>query len=319
MDNNLLVSLRKWVRRQDENFLTEAFAHLLRHLGSHEPNVAVAILKSLSNISLTAKDMEGMAVVTQATTENGRPDITISTPGRFFALLEVKVEAGLGETQLTRYQKDLQASPVPGEAKALILLTQYSPDLPDKEKAQVICRRWHEVAEWLQSHKDRVRDKVSCYLIDQFIGFLKARNISMDPVTKELLGGVRPLFALMTMLKEALQRAQVRKRLKSYRVFVDVEGFVGFSVDGQEYYFGIDTDVPDAISFATGKPAIREDAAEEARCGHVSDDQWINELDLNADNGSFFALSEGEQMQRIEVFLGRCLDALPKVKARGRT
>ena len=35
-DNNLLTLLHRWWPRQDENFMTEAFAHLLRHLLLYE-------------------------------------------------------------------------------------------------------------------------------------------------------------------------------------------------------------------------------------------------------------------------------------------
>jgi len=46
--------------------------------------------------------------------------------------------------------------------------------------------------------------------------------------------------------------------------------------------------------------------------------QWVNEFDMNAEEGHFFALSEGKQMQRIEQFLGTCVEALPRVKVKKR-
>jgi hypothetical protein len=42
-ESNLLVVLHKWASQQGENFTTDAFVHLLRHLRDHEPNVLVSI------------------------------------------------------------------------------------------------------------------------------------------------------------------------------------------------------------------------------------------------------------------------------------
>src|SRR4051812_36406286 len=78
--NNLLVNLHRYSSRQDENFVTEAFAHLVRHLLENEPDVAVRILARLSGgaLSATAESAPAITVTTQVTTAQGRPDIEIT-------------------------------------------------------------------------------------------------------------------------------------------------------------------------------------------------------------------------------------------------
>lgn len=41
-ENNLFSALWKWAARDDENFITEAFAYVLRHLLEHETGKAQA-------------------------------------------------------------------------------------------------------------------------------------------------------------------------------------------------------------------------------------------------------------------------------------
>lgn len=79
---NLLVRLHKWASRQDENFLTECFAHLLVHLVDHEPEAACNILGRLTNgfLRLAVSDLRFLEVTTQITTLEGRPDLEIRLP-----------------------------------------------------------------------------------------------------------------------------------------------------------------------------------------------------------------------------------------------
>ncbi len=61
-ENNLLVRLHKWARRQDENFLTETFAHLLLHLLWEEPEAAVNLLQVVTAGFLVIPVRESRAV-----------------------------------------------------------------------------------------------------------------------------------------------------------------------------------------------------------------------------------------------------------------
>jgi len=104
-DNNLLVELHRWAWRQDENFTTDAFAHLLRHLLAEEPAEGVALLKRLVGgaTEIPLSEADSVAIRTQKPTEKrGIPDLRITGPG-FLVLIEVRVGADVNLDQFTEF------------------------------------------------------------------------------------------------------------------------------------------------------------------------------------------------------------------------
>src|SRR6266568_205661 len=81
-NNNLLSALYKWAHRQDENFLTEAFVQLLRHLLDSSPSLGVEMVRRITSgaCSLQLDEADLITVSTQINTDLGRPDIEIRTP-----------------------------------------------------------------------------------------------------------------------------------------------------------------------------------------------------------------------------------------------
>jgi hypothetical protein len=92
--NNLLVSLQKWAERQDENFTTDAFAHLLRRLVEYDFKLARDILRRITGgwLSLTDQECGAVRIDTQETVEKGRLDIRVSSLNHL-GVIEVKVRA----------------------------------------------------------------------------------------------------------------------------------------------------------------------------------------------------------------------------------
>jgi hypothetical protein len=79
MRDNLLASLHKLAKGQDENFITEALVHLLRFLIEREPTPAGALLALLTN-----KKIKDAAAITQITTRppedaRNQPDLVLRT------------------------------------------------------------------------------------------------------------------------------------------------------------------------------------------------------------------------------------------------
>jgi len=114
-NTNLLVALHKYAHHQDENFTTEAFAHLLRHLVAFDPGTACSLFDCLSGggLRLTAGDCPTLGIKTQQTDEAGRPDIWVEGPTQL-VIIEVKVESEPGLDQLDRYRDILnwRTSPI---------------------------------------------------------------------------------------------------------------------------------------------------------------------------------------------------------------
>ena len=110
---NLLVKLQRWARlkQQDENFCTEAFAHLLEYLFKHDPHSGLKLLGVLTGWKrgrwLSEEEWETVEFDTQYQTEHeGRPDIKIA--GEEFSIyVEAKVDAPVENSQLKKYQKAL--------------------------------------------------------------------------------------------------------------------------------------------------------------------------------------------------------------------
>ena len=108
--NNLLLRLHKWAWRQDENFQSEAFAHLLEHLRDSEPEVAADLLKKLTGgkLALPEGNVRSVSVTTQVTTDTGRPDLELSALGHL-VYVEAKVNAAVDSAQLMRHRVELAA------------------------------------------------------------------------------------------------------------------------------------------------------------------------------------------------------------------
>ena len=177
------MALHRLAHRQDENFVTESFAHLLRHLLRHEPRVAVGLIAFLTDhrLDIALEKADTVTVRTQVTTDEARPDIEIST-AEALVYVEAKAESGLGWEQLPRYRKALDADGRP--SKMLVLLTRHTTD--DREQASLADtdRRWYEVGGFLngQLESGTWNHSASEFLVSQFVGFLQARGMLMERV-----------------------------------------------------------------------------------------------------------------------------------------
>jgi hypothetical protein len=306
-DNNLLLGLYKWASNQDENFLTEAFVHLLQYLLQNEPEVAIDILKQITGgaLNLTRRDIPLVKITTQVTILTGRPDIEIKTLDNLI-FIEVKSASGLGYLQLQRYRNALKKSGF--NNTSLIFLTRYPVALNENEEIPDVTIRWHQVAEWLAlelSHKT-IQQPASIYLVEQFLGFLQGRNMTMEQVSWEFIRGVQSLRSLLEMLNEALTSAKVSPF--KYTMAWD---WIGYLIGRpKQYFIGIRFDRPHMLIFNTVH-GIDENINEQFDLGRITaTGNWINELDLTSEEVHFFALSKASQLQRIERFLIESLDVI---------
>ena len=179
--NNLLINLHRWAFKQDENFTTASFVHLLNHLLMDEPKIAIRILQKLTDgfLKLKVAEVANVQIIAQPITDLGRPDIVISIGG-YIVFIEVKVEAEIHENQLKRYRKVLQGCA--DKKTKLIVLSKY-PITSDLEIKPDFAIRWFQVADWLE--KELRSDKIkplSRFFIEQFIEFLAKQNMVIKRV-----------------------------------------------------------------------------------------------------------------------------------------
>ena len=314
--NNLLLALHKYAHQQDENFTTEAFVHLLRHVQVFEPEIARFLIRFLTGerIKLTDEDCPKLKISTQNTFMEGRPDILIEGPTHFI-IIEVKVESQPGWDQLDRYREILNTKE---EAdKCLVLLTRYSVEPNEAAKVDSFVR-WDRIARVLNRALEQTHDRTCAFLIRQLLQFLIERGMAMEKVGWELVRGVQSLMNLMSMLGEAVTAAKVRQ--KSPTAGIEFFGRYLY-IDDTECWTGVYYSKPQIIVFESYK--INKANAESVGLGNATKDskgtyKWTNELDLESEEVHFFALSPDNQQARIQRFISECISAVKTIGANSR-
>jgi hypothetical protein len=318
-ENNLLLRLHKWARRQDENFHTEALVHLLRHLLQNEPVAATNILKGITGevLDLVPAEMASVNINTQVSTLEGIPDIEIKKVPDHLVYVEVKVEAELGELQLESYREALTKSGF--KRMGLILLTKFSVTEQIKAKCNDTLR-WYQIAEWLECElaEKRIQQPLSIYLVEQFLEFLKQRGLIVEKVSKQLIEGIQSLLNLLVMLEKALNLI----RAKSIEFDIQSE-WVGyfFKFDTGKYWIGLRYDRPQVllVEEKTDKASYEQIASDKYYWG--DDEYWYlrHERDLSrhlsSEGKQFFELLKSGQLQYIEQFITESLDVTKGLQA----
>lgn len=315
-NDNLLTTLNKWAG-QDENFVTDAFVHLLRHLLTNEPEAATTVLRLLTSglLVLQPECASQVRISTQVSTNTGRPDIEIRFAG-WLIYIEVKVNSPIDESQLTRYLEALRQSGV--KNIGLVLLTRFPETISGLENQADFCQtRWCEVADWLQAEQAGMRNSISVYLTKQFVSFLGDRNIAMRQVTSELVPGLTSLRSLLLMVGEALNKCGVKFKQNA------AWDYIGYYCDGSKYWVGVYFDEPDCLCFETNEFNLASDALQRTDIGGKFEDhwegggrkKWTDHLDMTPSPGDFFVLSSGEQIQRVIQFVQCCIDRATRIEA----
>jgi hypothetical protein len=319
-DNNLLLALHTYAPRQDENFTTEAFVHLLRHLQSHEPGIACALFEFLTGgkLRFEMSDCQFLLVTTQWSFTGGTPDIRI-TGREYFVIIEVKVESEPGETQLDRYRERLRVQHE--KYKCLTLLSRYPVDSAEIQLVNAHIR-WHEIARFLNQNLSKVVEPVSAALLRQFLEFLQERGMAMEKVGWELVGGVQALLSLMSILEEAMNSIQDIK--KRERLSGSEHNGFAFLVKGTKCWSGIYFSRPQILVFEANNVPITKTvnlgqflSKDAPDFGHfkkqTKDAKWVNKLDLESEEVHFFALSPENQQKRLEEFVSKSVSEVKKM------
>jgi hypothetical protein len=314
-ETNLLVRLHHWATRQDENFTTEAFAHLLQCLRIGERAVAADLLRWLSKgaIKLSSDAVRCVSIRTQGTIEGERPDLEIRT-SRMLAFIEAKVESGVGRDQLPRYRAQLaQQMKQKGYAHAvLILLTRYPVGTDEGVKAGDVCVRWFQVADWLGKRiaTQSLRDPICRHTAEQFVDFLRQKGMTMEHVNEELVQGVRALHYFIDLLREAIRANKIPMTPVRYAATS-----IWFCLYGNKYMVGLSFANPGELWLQTYRVQIDEKSARQVRAGQIYDNKdalgkrsWVMTLDLNAkdtelESRRFFDLDWKNQQRCLERFI----------------
>jgi len=101
---NWFVNLHRWASRQDENFTTEAFVNLLKHLQKSEASSFTNIISNLSGnlINSSTDKVQEIKISSQTRIGNTIQDIQIQTPNKLI-FIEVKLSSPLERKQVSTY------------------------------------------------------------------------------------------------------------------------------------------------------------------------------------------------------------------------
>ncbi|MBI1879476.1 MAG: PD-(D/E)XK nuclease family protein [Chloroflexi bacterium] len=307
-EDNLLLRLHKWAKRQDENFHTEALAHLLRHLTQHEPIAATNLLKVITGelLDLAPNEVASVSIETQVTTPSGTPDIEIKTLDHLI-YVEVKVESGLGNLQLERYRQVLKGRR-DFKNTSLVLLTRY-PFYLEEDQAQpdvAIC--WYQIAERLKYEFDygTIQQPVGRYVTEQFLRFLQKRGLTveLERVGEELTQGVQAFLSLRNLL-EMVRQALILNKVSSIELDAQWD-WIGyfFKVSRKEYSIGIEYDRPYILVFSAHN--VDRNLYKHDELEYIEDGDWFRKIDLSS--ALFFQSSSYDQWQYIKQFFDESLN-----------
>jgi len=309
-DENIFSALAKYNSAIDENYLTESFVFVINTLLQQECSIGIEILTQLcvNNNEFSFDIDENISVSTQETTEQGTPDIKVSSPNKLI-YIEVKDYSPVDSEQLRRYKKALGLSNTP--IKHLILLTRFPVDYSEHQGIPDKCIRWFEVYNWLASAKDKAKDPVNLYLIDEFKSFLEVKQMSIQKVGWEYINGMPAMNNLIDMIDVAIQALSV-KYWKSARW-----AHKGFYVEDNKLWCGIHYNNPLVITFEMNKRKFNSKLIKapsyEMRGGkeHI----WFR---LPLEDRHFFSLNKDEQLEEITKFVKTTYIEAQKMKIKDK-
>jgi hypothetical protein len=294
--DNLFCNLFRWAHRQDENFLTECLAFLIRYLLQKEPATGLRFLGWLCCDDERSHQFDPhTTVTTQVTTEAGRPDVRIES-SQALCLVEVKKESPLGEHQLERYRSVLNRSS--RGVKWLVLLTVHAVHFEEDAEKPERHVRWSDVASWLR--RQELSDTVSRFLVEQFLDFIKSEVTTVEQISWEYLNGVRALRNLVGMIGRGLELGNIPIHQQS-----SAADRIGYYIDRKQFWAGVWYEYPQLVCFSFWDARVDLEKFRSLGRGKLnSKGQPYFDLDLSSEATHFFARSAESQLALLKAFLG---------------
>lgn len=283
MTKNIFSALSKYNSAIDENYLTEAFVFVIKSLLENDRKICLDALKLLcvNDNEYQFSENENITISTQESTEQGRPDIRISTPDKLI-YVEVKHNSGLGYKQIERYKTVLKLSDA--KVKKVILLTRFSIDFINQNERPYKHVRWFDIYNFFSNA--HVENPINEYLIKSFLLFLEEKNMSIQKISWEYIKGVPALKQLINMIDVGIHSASLKIHQKSA-----AWEWIGFYIQSKEYFCGIFYENPLKIKFKSYK-----------------DDETFTSFSLDLESIHFFSLNKDKQLEEISKFIKQSYD-----------
>lgn len=339
--DNLLVILYRLAHRQQENFTTEALAHLVQHLVAQEPGAAVRVLDWLTGsdfFSTHAADAP-INIETQARTEeHGIPDIRIRSQD-LDIMVEVKLGGGLTFSQANAYETHLRMQDAERTALVALVGSQLTEDLPEGTR----LRTWGELGQRLLEERDRSRSELTWHLVDNFVGLLNHLHLMPLRVRSPVSEALWAHRDWANLNPEA--PAVIRDRLRNIHRLRDMEHceplrnlllqmdhvlahhadvstylfdsgpnmarpWIGFNVNNMRYFFFLPLNAPEHVTLQRYDEAV-DPASFDGTLGSIDDSssdglsRWSAVLDLADPQVGYFEADRNQQVHLLSEFFDR--------------
>lgn len=293
MFQNIFLALAKYNSASDENYLTEAFVFVLNSLLEKDRPVCFEILRRLcvKDDEYSFAPDENISISTQESTEQGRPDIKISSTNKLI-YIEVKHDSDLGYRQIERYKAALKLPNTASKKhKYVILLTRFAVDFDEQQEQPYKHIRWFEIYNWFSNAK--AKDHVNVYLIKSFMAFLEVKKMSIQKVTWEYINGVPAFKNLMNMVEVAIESASLSKKKSPGWEWM------GFYIQNKEFFCGILYEKHLSLIFQV-----------------LEDDRVVFTYSLDLESIHFFSLDKDKQLEEITTFLKRSYEDAQQIETK---
>jgi hypothetical protein len=280
--DNIFATFSHYCAAEEENFLTESFAYLLKRVCRIRPDAAAKLINKITG-SLPVHPIEDMKTVKISTQrflgKYGTVDMAIEEVEDTLVLIEIKHDSPLGPKQLQRYCEALSEE---NRRNSRLILLKRHKDVGSEvilNTSQFHLVTWYEVHKWLSDIKKD--DDVLAFLIKEFQTFLEEKNMKLKKVSWEYIQGVPALFELRNLLEAA--KNEILPKLPLART--QSWSWVGLYID-KNFFFGLRYDKPLMIVY-------------ENNFGKYP----TSKTSLDLEEKHFFSLNADEQLTVLMEFL----------------
>jgi hypothetical protein len=295
-NKNLFAALSHYGLTEEEDYLTESFAYLLRLLCERMPDDALRLLNKLSGVLPLhpINSINGINITTQKTLlKSGRVDMAIELESDTLVLVEIKHDSLLAKGQLESYHHALDK--LEKDNYRLVLLKRH------KDKGIEIGLKgdqfqrvtWYEIHKWLRVIKNA--DDLSRFFIKEFQNFLEEKNMSLRRVSWEYIQGIPALLGLRNMLEAAKDEVMPDLHLRKTQGWT----WVGLYID-YNFFFGVRYEKPLVVVY-------------ENNFGYIS---TTSKSSIDLESKHFFSLTADEQLGVLIDFLKQASVEVERGKAK---
>jgi hypothetical protein len=324
--------------RQQENYTTEAFVHVVRELIQRAPESSIRFLDWLtdSDIFSTRDGSRPLKLRSQAYTElHGIPDIRIEGEN-LDVIIEVKLDAGLTYTQADAYAQQLKAG---GAERTALVALLGAPPLTNLPPGTVI-RTWGAVGQRLLLETSDPEDAVTAYLVSELVELLNhlclmprqvrsqlsealdahqrwaEANPNRPSVLRNRIGSIsrlgemehcEPLKNLLLQMEHVLQQHPDIHKFRLDSGPIGPESWVGFNIDRMKYFFFVALNAPETLILDRYLHPVDPVAFDESLGRLIQPNSagvtgWRDTLDLANPEVGYFGSTQAQQVATLAKF-----------------